>query len=52
MQITKITHEPGKGSYAVDIRFGPSVAARVFGPATLGECERYILEKTIAAKEA
>lgn len=50
MEIRRIDHVSGKGSYVVFWSFPVFPKVSAFGPATLGECERWIAENTIAAK--
>lgn len=47
MEIKRIDHVSGKGSYVVLSRLGPATSVTRFGPATLGECERFIEESAI-----
>jgi len=52
MEIKRIDHVSGKGSYVVLSHFGPVISVTRFGPATLTECERFISENAIYGVEA
>jgi hypothetical protein len=50
MEIRRIDHVSGKGSYIVQSPFGPKVSVTLFGPATFRECERYVAEAAIVGE--